>query len=60
MFASAPSYSIANIDVSGGPVRFEVPDARGRYYVMQFIDAWTNNFAYWDIGRPEPTPRASC
>jgi hypothetical protein len=31
MFASAPSYSIANIDVSGGPVRFEVPDARGRY-----------------------------
>ena len=39
-------YSIANIDVSGGPVRFDVPDARGRYYVMQFIDAWTNNFAY--------------
>ena len=39
-------YSIANIDVSGGPVRFDVPDVRGRYYVMQFIDAWTNNFAY--------------
>ena len=39
-------YSIANIDVSGGPVRFDVPDAHGRYYVMQFIDAWTNNFAY--------------
>jgi len=26
-------YSIANIDVSGGPVRFDVPDAGGRYYV---------------------------
>jgi hypothetical protein len=39
-------YSIANIDASGGPVRFEVPDASGRYYVMQFVDAWTNNFAY--------------
>ncbi len=39
-------YSIANIDVSGGPVRFDVPDSGGRYYVMQFVDAWTNNFAY--------------
>jgi hypothetical protein len=39
-------YSLANVDVSGGPVRFDVPDSRGRYYVMQFVDAWTNNFAY--------------
>jgi hypothetical protein len=39
-------YSIANVDVSGGPVRFDVPDSNGRYYVMQFVDAWTNNFAY--------------
>ena len=39
-------YSIAQIDVSGGPVRLDLPDAGGRYYVMQFIDAWTNNFAY--------------
>jgi len=42
-------YSIANLDVSGGPVRLEVPDTDGRYYVLQFVDAWTNNFAY--IGR---------
>jgi len=42
-------YSIANLDVSGGPVRLEVPEADGRYYVLQFVDAWTNNFAY--IGR---------
>ena len=39
-------YSIANIDASGGPVRLDVPDSAGRYYVMQFVDAWTNNFAY--------------
>jgi len=39
-------YSLANIDASGGPIRFEVPDSAGRYYVMQFVDAWTNNFAY--------------
>ena len=39
-------YSIANVDASGGPVRLDVPDSAGRYYVMQFVDAWTNNFAY--------------
>jgi hypothetical protein len=39
-------YSIANVDTGGGPVRLEVPDAGGRYYVLQFVDAWTNNFAY--------------
>ena len=38
-------YSIAQLDVSGGPVRLRVPDADGRYYVLQFVDAWTNNFA---------------
>ncbi len=39
-------YSIAQLDVSGGSVRLRVPDADGRYYVLQFVDAWTNNFAY--------------
>jgi hypothetical protein len=39
-------YSIAQIDVSGGPLRLDVPDSAGRYYVLQFVDAWTNNFAY--------------
>jgi hypothetical protein len=39
-------YSIAQVDVSGGPVHLDVPDAAGRYYVLQFVDAWTNNFAY--------------
>jgi hypothetical protein len=39
-------YSIAQVDLSGGPVRLDVPDTAGRYYVLQFVDAWTNNFAY--------------
>ena len=39
-------YSIAQVDVSSGPVLLRVPDAAGRYYVLQFVDAWTNNFAY--------------
>jgi len=39
-------YSIAMLDLSGGPLRLHVPDTGGRYYVLQFVDAWTNNFAY--------------
>jgi hypothetical protein len=39
-------YSMAQVDLSGGPVRLDVPDCGGRYYVLQFVDAWTNNFAY--------------
>ncbi|MFE2009135.1 DUF1254 domain-containing protein [Streptomyces sp. NPDC059491] len=42
-------YSIAQVDLSGGPLLLHVPDAAGRYYVLQFVDAWTNNFAY--VGR---------
>ena len=39
-------YSMAQLDLSAGPVRLHVPDTAGRYYVLQFVDAWTNNFAY--------------
>ncbi|MGH3231782.1 MAG: DUF1254 domain-containing protein [Streptosporangiaceae bacterium] len=42
-------YSIAQVDVSGGPQLLRVPDTAGRYYVLQFVDTWTNNFAY--VGR---------
>jgi hypothetical protein len=42
-------YSIANCDVSREPLFLHLPDTQGRYYVMQFVDAWTNNFAY--LGR---------
>ncbi|HEY8044948.1 MAG TPA: DUF1254 domain-containing protein [Streptosporangiaceae bacterium] len=39
-------YSIAQLDLSAGPLELSVPDTGDRYYVLQFIDAWTNNFAY--------------
>jgi hypothetical protein len=42
-------YLIGACDVSGGPLVLDVPDTNHRDYVLQFIDAWTNNFAY--VGR---------
>ena len=39
-------YSIAQVDLGVGPVRLSVPAAGDRYFVLQFVDAWTNNFAY--------------
>ncbi|MDQ2660975.1 MAG: DUF1254 domain-containing protein [Actinomycetota bacterium] len=42
-------YAIAQLDLSGGPLLLHVPDTDGAYYVLQFVDAWTNNFAY--VGR---------
>jgi hypothetical protein len=42
-------YSIAQLDLGDGPLWLDVPDTQGRYYVLQFVDAWTNNFAY--VGR---------
>jgi hypothetical protein len=43
------AYLLAPLDLSAGPVRVDVPDTDDRYYVLQCVDAWTNNFAY--IGR---------
>jgi hypothetical protein len=42
-------YLVAICDVRNGPLVLHVPDTADRYYVLQFVDAWTNNFAY--IGR---------
>ena len=42
-------YMGAAVDVGNGPVVLSVPDTDGRYYVLQFIDAWSNNFA--SVGR---------
>ncbi|WP_069172634.1 DUF1254 domain-containing protein [Streptomyces griseus] len=47
--ASDAVAALAQLDLSGGPVRLHVPDTGGAYYVLQFVDAWTNAFAY--IGR---------
>ncbi|GAA2946664.1 DUF1254 domain-containing protein [Streptomyces flavovirens] len=38
--------AVAQLDLSGGPVRLHVPDTGGAYYVLQFVDAWSNAFAY--------------
>ncbi|MEV5202056.1 DUF1254 domain-containing protein [Streptomyces sp. NPDC053720] len=38
--------SVAHLDLSGGPVLFHVPGPDGAYRVLQFVDAWTDNFAY--------------
>lgn len=42
-------YVVAICDVRNGPLVLHTPDTNDRYYVLQFVDAWTNNFAY--IGR---------
>ncbi|WP_380278371.1 DUF1254 domain-containing protein [Kitasatospora purpeofusca] len=39
-------YSVAHLDLSEGPQLLHVPDAAGAYHVLQFVDAWTDNFAY--------------
>lgn len=38
-------YSSSWIDLSKEPVLLHVPDTHGRYYLMQFMDAWTETFA---------------
>lgn len=42
-------YTVARLDLSDGPLVVHVPEEDGRYYVLQFLDAYTNTFAY--IGR---------
>lgn len=42
-------YLIAGCDLSAGSLVLDVPDTADRYYVLQFVDAWSNNFAY--VGR---------
>jgi hypothetical protein len=37
---------MAQLDLSASPLRLEVPDTGDRYYVLQVVDAWTNNIAY--------------
>ena len=42
-------YLMAGCDLRDGPLLLGVPDTHDRYYVLQFVDAWSENFAY--IGR---------
>ena len=39
-------YSSAWLNLAREPLVLDVPDTKGRYYVMQFMDFYTNNFAY--------------
>jgi hypothetical protein len=36
-------YLVGYLDLSGGPLVISVPDSKGRYWVLQFLDAYTNN-----------------
>ncbi|MEP7272668.1 MAG: DUF1254 domain-containing protein [Acidobacteriota bacterium] len=38
-------YSTAWLDLSREPLILSVPDTAGRYYLLQFLDAWTETFA---------------
>jgi hypothetical protein len=38
-------YSTAWLDVSKEPMLLHVPDSGGRFYLLQFMDAWTETFA---------------
>ena len=37
-------YCVGWVDLSKGPVIFEIPDMGERYFVMPLLDAWTNTF----------------
>ncbi len=37
-------YSVGWVDLSRGPVLFEIPDMGERYFVMPLLDAWSNTF----------------
>jgi DNA sulfur modification protein DndE len=43
---SDTQYSVTWFDSSEEPHVLQIPDAKGRYYTYQFIDAFTNNFHY--------------
>ena len=43
---SDTQYSVTWFDSSEAPYVLHLPDAKGRYYTYQFIDAFTNNFHY--------------
>jgi len=38
-------YSTAWLDLANEPILIHVPDSGGRFYLLQFMDAWTETFA---------------
>ena len=43
------TYTVGTINLASGPQVVNVPDTHGRYYVLQFLDSYSNTFAY--VGR---------
>jgi hypothetical protein len=39
-------YSIAYLDLENGPLKLQIPPIADRYYSLQFIDAYSNNYLY--------------
>jgi hypothetical protein len=50
------TYTVGRLQLSGGPHVLDVPDTRGRYYVIQLLDGYSNTFAY--VGRRTTGTRA--
>ncbi|MBB6627214.1 DUF1254 domain-containing protein [Nocardioides sp. KIGAM211] len=44
------AYSVGWLSLTQGPLVIEVPDTHGRFYTFQFMDAFTNSFAYLGSG----------
>ena len=44
------AYTVAWLDLLDGPIVINVPDTGGRFYTFQFLDAFTNDFAYVGSG----------
>jgi hypothetical protein len=40
---------VAQLNLAAGPLVIDVPDTRGRYYVLQLLDAYSNTSRY--VGR---------
>lgn len=39
-------YGFGFLDLGPEPIVLTVPDSRGRYYMVEIVDLWTNTFAY--------------
>jgi hypothetical protein len=44
------AYTVSWLDLTTGPMVINVPDTAGRFYTFQFLDAFTNAFAYVGTG----------
>ena len=44
------AYTVSWLDLVNGPLVVNVPDTGGRYYTFQFLDAFSNAFAYVGSG----------